>query len=126
MDLETGRQQSGRQGEAGKLNSTIEISSDSEVDERCQLENFSGNVIVLSDEEETKETVSLETKETVETKETKETRETNEKPKPKFVCQFCKITFTNILSWKSHENAHRDSLHHSSLLTNLSSFREMK
>ena len=105
MDPEAGRRQTGRQGEGGKLNSTIEISSDSEVDEKSQLENSSGNVIVLSDEEESKETVSLDSKETVETMETKET---NEKPKPKFACQFCKITFTNILSWKSHENAHRD------------------
>ena len=31
--------------------------------------------------------------------------------KSKFQCQFCKITFTNLLSWKSHENSHRGVTH---------------
>ena len=32
-------------------------------------------------------------------------------PKSKFQCQYCKITFSNLLSWKSHENAHKGVSH---------------
>lgn len=32
-------------------------------------------------------------------------------PKSKFQCQYCKITFSNLLSWKSHENSHKGVSH---------------